>query len=608
MHLWETINGEQFYDTIEWTPFVFVPVKVETGIKSIFGDQVAKKTFATYRDYKNYQASHMDIFENDVNPVIQFLTERYNGLEEPTMPDIHIGYLDIEAPHKYGFPNVEETPASVVLISIVDEKKNRTVFGIGDYTRNPENVPFENIEYINCNDEGDLLHKFFNWMQREKFDVLTGWNIVPDSKMNEYGGFDIPYLIRRTIKLYGAKTALYKKLSPINKVKIFKSKKIDGVYNVGIAGVSVIDFMALYKWFSTNNMESFKLDYVAETELKKNKLDYSEYNSLWDMYDKDWNKFTDYCIIDSEIVADLEDKLGYIKLAQTLSSYCFTQMTNYNSSVPLIEGLFLKYFRLNGLCAPYLHGGGDTDHFPAAYVKPPQVGIHDDVIDIDITSSYPSMIITQNMSNETYFGRIIGFNKDHITEFKSDMGIHEELHYGRPMYQMVVDCVRKGEFPPFHILCDRGIVHYSGKKLDKFNMVVKRKLVSISPNGAVFMNQPKGIMATVEKKTFLERKKQKGLKMKYKKMAMDEPDKKDYWMEKSNNKHALQWALKVLVNSLFGICSVPYSRWGNIHVAEAITSSGRWAIQSSERFVDDLLNDPTDDLIKIVDEIKSLVV
>jgi hypothetical protein len=45
--------------------------------------------------------------------------------------------------------------------------------------------------------------------------------------------------------------------------------------------------------------------------------------------------------------------------------------------------------------------------------------------------------------------------------------------------------------------------------------------------------------------------------------------------------------------------SVPYSRYFNTHIAEAITSCGRHTIKSGEKFCNDLLNDPTDELLDV---------
>ena len=77
-------------------------------------------------------------------------------------------------------------------------------------------------------------------------------------------------------------------------------------------------------------------------------------------------------------------------------------------------------------------------------------------------------------------------------------------------------------------------------------------------------------------------------------------------MERSNNKHALQWAIKIIINSFFGVTGVPYSRYFNVNISEAITSGGRHTIQMGEVFVDDLLNRPDEGLVDIVNEFKVL--
>ena len=52
----------------------------------------------------------------------------------------------------------------------------------------------EDVTYINCSDEVDLLQKFMEFWTRRYPDVITGWN-------TEF--FDIPYLINRVTKILG---------------------------------------------------------------------------------------------------------------------------------------------------------------------------------------------------------------------------------------------------------------------------------------------------------------------------------------------------------------------------------------------------------------------
>ncbi len=613
MYLW----SEKGMEIIDWVPFLFQKTNIDTDIKSIYGDNVEKLTFSSYKNYSQYQKINFDILENKVPPQIQFLTELYSEMEIE-LPSLHICYLDIETPHNNGFPNVIKVPAPIVLIAVVDETEKRTVFGIGEY--NGEHK--KKVKYIECDSEMELLNVFFNWMQKEQFDVITGWNILSDSKMNKYGGFDIPYIIRRSVKIFGENGSNHKKLSPINKVKIWETKGLkEGIYNVDIAGVSIIDYLGLYKWFTFNNLESFRLDYVAETELEQHKLDYSEYDTMWDFYKNDWDKFVDYCIHDSDLVLELEQKCGYLSLAQMLTCYCGCQMKSFNSSVPLIEGLMLKYFRNNNLCAPKLKGGTQK-WFPAAYVKEPHIGMHKDVVDLDIASSYPTHIIILNMSLETYVGRIIGFDPDikhttgisvnggtqHTREYKTGTGIHDPLHEGRPIYDIIVNHTRNQEYPPFIMLTEDGYVNYTNKRLHIFNKALKRKLINIAPNGAIFKTKYKGVIAKVEQDTYNERVAQKALKSKYKDLSISDPDNAKKWKDMSQNRHVLQWAIKILINSMFGVMGVPYSRYNNIHMAEAITSCGRHTIKQCEIFVDELLNNPSEDIISILDEIKDITV
>ena len=596
MYIWE-----DDLKVVDWVPYVFKETTTPTNIKSIYGDNVEKITFQNFSEYKNY-CKNNKVLENNVMPSIQYMTEYYRS-DNPELPTLHICFLDIETPHNDGFPNVHDVPAPIVLIAIIDETCKRTVFGIGPYNK-PDDK--KDVDYVECKSEIDLLPRFFNWMHQEQFDVITGWNILADNKMNPFGGFDIPYIVRRSKKVFGERGSKHSLLSPIGIVREWESSNgKDVVYQYEIAGVSILDYLGLYKWFTFNNLESFRLDYVARIELKKKKNDYSDYDTLYDFYKGDWDGFVDYCITDSDLVYDLENKLGYIALAQMLTCYCGCQLKNYNSSVPLIEGLMLKYLRDNNMCAPRLSKGKQS-WFPAAYVKNPMVGLHKDVVDLDIASSYPTHIIILNMSLETYFGRITGFNNTDASHFYNNKGIHEPVHEGRPIYKMIVNYTRQKEFPEFFMIKNNQLEYFSGDKLKMFNKALKKKLLCIAPNGAVFKTNQKGVMAVVEQKTFEERVVQKGLKAKYKAMVESDPDNAEKWNDMSQNRHVLQWAIKILINSMFGVLGVPYSRWFNVNMAEAITSSGRHTIQQCEVFVDDLLNDPTTELVDIVDEIKLL--
>ena len=54
IHLWEYKDGKREYSQTKWTPYVFVPVGVESDIKTIDGKNVTKKSFSSNKDYNNH--------------------------------------------------------------------------------------------------------------------------------------------------------------------------------------------------------------------------------------------------------------------------------------------------------------------------------------------------------------------------------------------------------------------------------------------------------------------------------------------------------------------------------------------------------------------------
>jgi DNA polymerase elongation subunit (family B) len=390
-------------------------------------------------------------------------------------------------------------------------------------------------------------------MHKRPADVITGWNVYH---------FDLVYLVNRSKKLFGEETKVYHKLSPINNVRSWETK--DGDLNIDIAGVNILDYMDIFKWYSPDKLEQYTLDFVSSHVLKTGKLKY-DFDDLKELYENDWQTYVEYNIVDVDLVDKLEDSLGYIRLVQALSLLTKCPMKFYAAMTQLIEGALLTYYRRNQMCAPALVGGKQK-HFPAAYVKEPQKGMHEWLIDIDIASSYPAHIIALNMSTETYFGRILDFTYDVIAKY-----------------------TRKRDFPEFHFSKFGHIKHYKNEDLEKFNSALDRGLLAIAPCGSVFTTSKPGVIAAVEKAIFYKRKDIKDhMKILRNSAAkMEKCPEQSQKLERANELFSLQWAVKILLNAMFGITAVPYSRYFNTNIAEAITSCGRHTILQSEKFINE---------------------
>jgi len=238
--------------------------------------------------------------------------------------------------------------------------------------------------------------------------------------------------------------------------------------------------------------------------------------------------------------------------------------------------------------------GGHQEWFPAAFVKEPQKGQYDWIIDLDIASSYPTAIITLNMSSETYYGRCIGYKDIHgrwidTVTGRGDMDIVDVARAEAP----ICDFVKNREFPTFKLLKGEDVVLMKGDKLDKFNRALKAGLLAVAPSGSMYLQNKKGSYAQVVQQTYAKRQEINKLKKEFKgkaTRARNEDKIKEYNIQ-ANKYHALQWALKIVINSAYGVTGVPYSRFFNIHTAEAICSCGRRAIITGQNYVNRWFHD-----------------
>lgn len=556
IHLWETINDKRIYDKIDWVPYIYVPDK-KGNISTIFGEKAKKIEFENYKKYKTFNENkEIKKFEDHVKPELQFLAERYYKISDDDIkaPELRIGSLDIEVQSDKGFPTPEEAAGVVTAISI-DINNLITVFGIKPYTGIHKN------NFVYCKSEKDLFKKFFKFINRADIDVLTGWNII---------GFDLPYLYNRSHKLFYSKEKIFDQFSPINKINVWNRKDDNGL-NIDITGISIIDYMLLYKQYTRKNPESYKLDDVAFEELNERKLEYD--GTLNELYENDWEKYIDYNVQDVKLIWKLEQKLKYIELIQTISLLSKCPMKFYDKVTNVLEGVFLTYYRRNDLCAPKLKGG-KVENFKAAYIKEPLKGLYQYTIDFDVTSEYPFVIMAGNISPETYFGCIRNLSEKDVIKY-----------------------TRNRNFP----ICDlekdtdtgREIKELKGKELNTFNKLLKNGMFSILPNGSIFKTNKQGVVPIVEKIFFEKRTMYKN--------KMKEADKNGESKEVVNRYNNYQLATKVgILNSLYGALSTPYFRLYNLRLAEAITAGGRHTIGTAENFLNKIMNKKSpEDFLKI---------
>ena len=348
--------------------------------------------------------------------------------------------------------------------------------------------------------------------------------------------YDIPYICGRLERLFGAKKM--KQMSPWNIVHR-EEMEIKGrtqiLYNM--YGVSVLDYMDLYKKFTYTNQESYRLDHIASVELGQNKLDHSEFENFKEFYTQDWQKFIDYNIIDVELVLRLEDKMKLIELAIALAYDAKVNMKDVYYQVRMWDTLIYNYLKNRNLVVPPAKRSNKNEKYAGAYVKEPIPGKYDWVVSFDLNSLYPHLIMQYNISPETLVER------RHPT-VTVDRILNEEI-----------------EPDPNFALC---------------------------ANGSQYRKDVHGFLPEMMQKIYDERVQSKKLmliaKQEYEKNPSKEVEKA---ISKYNN---IQMARKIQLNSAYGAIGNQYFRYYDLRNAEAITLSGQVSIRWIENKVNDYLN------------------
>jgi len=384
-------DGKSVQDKIHFSPTLFVKSQKQTEYKSIFGQNLESIEFEDINEAKDFVKRYKDvegfpIFGN-TNFAYQYITKTFPKNIDFDMTQLKIYSIDIETSAEFGFPDTNDPLEEVLLISIQDyNSKNITTFGTKYFE-----VSKENHTYIRCDDEYDLLKKFIGVWSDNYPHIVTGWNI-------EF--FDIPYLANRIKKVLGEDSL--KQLSPwgiVNQKEISRFKKIEIVFD--LMGVSILDYLDLYKKFTYNAQESYRLDHIAKVELGKEKLDYSEYESFRMFYKNNWQKFVEYNVVDTEIVDKLEDKMKLIELILTMAYDAKCNYVDIFSAVRTWDCILFNQLWKKNIVVHQRDENRKGRQIEGAFVQEPVPGKYDWVVSFDATSLYPSIIMQYNMSPET---------------------------------------------------------------------------------------------------------------------------------------------------------------------------------------------------------------
>ena len=305
-------NGEHISFREKYAPTLFVKSKKDTKYKTLEGEKVEPIKPGLVRDCREFFNKYdgvdgFKVFGND-RYVYQYISDKYSEDEiKFDISKIKLITMDIEVQAEEGFPDPSSCSEEMLTISIQDAATKKII----TWGRKPYTPTQSNVTYHYYPDEVEMLNAFLYWWQNNTPEVVTGWNVRL---------YDIPYLCGRIDRIMGTKKM--KELSPwkiVNPDKITITGREFNIFD--IVGLTVLDYLELYKKFTYKAQESYRLDYIAEVELGQKKLDHSEFETFKDFYSGNWKKFVDYNIVDVELVDRLEDKMKLIELVN-YGIYC----------------------------------------------------------------------------------------------------------------------------------------------------------------------------------------------------------------------------------------------------------------------------------------------
>ena len=523
-------NGKRFETRDEFFPTLFVNSKKESKYKTLNGDNVEPIRPGTVRDcrefYKKYdEVDGFKIYGND-RYIYQYISEKYPEDEVKfDISKIKLVTLDIEVASEGGFPDVESCSEEILAISIQDYTTKKIVtWGV-----KPFNNVRDDVTYHCCESEYALLNSFINYWMVDVPDVVTGWNIQL---------YDIPYICKRLNRVLGEK--LMKRLSNwglVTEGEIFITGRKHITFDIG--GLTQLDYLNLYKKFTYKAQESYRLDYIAEVELGQKKLDHSEFNTFKDFYTKGWQKFIEYNIVDVELVDRLEDKMKLIELALTMAYDAKVNYADVFYQVRVWDTIIYNYLKKRDIVIPPKSKSQKNEKYAGAYVKEPIPGKYDWVVNFDLNSLYPHLIMQFNVSPETLV------DERHPT-VNVDKILNQELTF--EMYKDYAVC----------------------------------------PNGAMYRKDVRGFLPELMEKMYNDRvvykEKMIVAKKEYEKKKTKELEKE---IARCNN---IQMAKKISLNSAYGAIGNQYFRYYKLANAEAITLSGQVAIRWIESKMNTYLN------------------
>jgi DNA polymerase elongation subunit (family B) len=511
---------------------------------------------------KKYDKEDTNLLEKDIDKSLVVLRELYYK-QDDVVPEWHnIVYFDIEIEMGGALTPeyIASAPMPLTSIALIDVTTKQKICLIVDKTGDIKETNQNSTHIIPCGSEKELIKRFLDKLEELDPTILSGYN-------SEY--FDMPYLYFRIKQVMGENEVL--RLSPIRKVDY---RDFNGEHQIVVGGVNHLDYMLLHKKYIMKEEPSYKLGDIGLRYVNLGKIEYE--GNLNTLFKNDINKFIDYNLRDVEIIEKLEDKLKFINLTIMISHICNIPYESIYWNTVMNEGAILKHLKREGIISPNkptthnprLKAANET--YAGGYLLEPIPGLYFDVIDLDFTSLYPSIIKSLNLGIESLIGRI---RVDHNATYEQNHSL-EKLKERDPEEEITIEKLDKTNYT----------LKSAKIKLKTLISLVEKNDYTIAASGAIFDTNEQSVCSTILQGWFEKREHYRALKKK----AGKEEDWANYKLY-----DLFQHAFKILQNAMYGTYAKNGWRYtdGHLICSAAITNSGQRLTQESIVYVNKTIND-----------------
>jgi DNA polymerase elongation subunit (family B) len=533
--------------------------------KSVYGDPLSRIVCKNTKDFRKEVAINRDkqLFESDINPIFQCLSENYLNQDGPKM---NIAFFDIETDFdpERGFADPSDPFMPITSISVYLQWLDTMVcIAVPPKTLTMEQAraELEGIDNVMLFEkEGDMIDTFLTLI--EDADVLSGWNSE---------GYDIPYTVNRTSRVLSKddtrRFCLWGQLP--KKREYEKYGKLSQTFD--LVGRVHLDSLNLYRKYTYEERHTYRLDAIGEIEVGEKKVAYE--GTLDQLYNNDFRKFIEYNIQDTALLDKLDKKLRFIGLSNTVAHENTVLLQTTMGAVAVTEQGIVNEAHNRGLQVPNRQKRDDeATQAAGAYVAFPKKGLHKWVASMDLNSLYPSVIRALNMAPETIVGQI----RPEI----SDARVHEDMFLKKKSFAGSWE----GRFSTeeYEAVMEQRkdialTVDFENGQTEVMSGAEIYKLVfdnhnpwMLSSNGTIFTTEFEGVIPGLLKRWYAERKDMQ--KMLKKAKDAGNAVEIEYWDKR-------QLVKKINLNSLYGAILNPGCRFFDKRIGQSTTLTGRLIVK-----------------------------